>query len=284
MMRKMVLAAVLAVLAVTAVFTMLQLTERKTRPAVTVSFKGFLPPVEGVPVSEAQATPGQTTIMFASTARSTGQAGETGIVTVAGRSSVSLEASLTVVRIAGSAQAANASEAVGLLAEKMDRIVSSLEQLGVGKDEVRTVRYSVTPVYDEKRRTIVGYRAYHEISVSFSDKKVAARAIDAASVAGADNISVYFTVTREEFDAAYIEALEAATRDAVRKASAIAKALNASLGEVVEAVEAGYFTYPQFREGAMLAYAEGKGTELYETTATVTASVTLKIRLVQGQG
>ena len=72
-----------------------------------------------------------------------------------------------------------------------------------------------------------------------------------------------------------------AVRKAYDKALVIAKALNATLGAVLEVTEKSYLTYIPIR-GAVFKAAEKVSTEIYETKATISASVTLKVELVQG--
>lgn len=281
-MKRIVIVGLIAILIALTFLLVHQVLRHEIVKYPEIFFDGFIPPIKGTPVSS---TAEKVTILISSQTYPLSSASNQAIAFISVNSvcEKSLEANLVRISIAAIVDAKTASEAVSTLAEKVESIVSKLESLGIARDQIYTSHFSLGPIYDYQQRPpkLVGYRAQHVITVTVSDKTLAARIIDEASMAGADRINIAFTVSKDVFERTYKEALREAVRKAYDKALVIAKALNATLGAVLEVTEKSYLTYIPIR-GAVFKAAEKVSTEIYETKATISASVTLKVELVQG--
>jgi uncharacterized protein YggE len=107
--------------------------------------------------------------------------------------------------------------------------------------EVKTSGYSLTPqrVYKENQPpTITGYEARNSVTVTMGELQRVGAVIDAAALAGANNVdSVSFTLRQDR--PAQDQALAEATREAIGKAQAIAQALGGRVVRIVEVQEEG---------------------------------------------
>ncbi|RLE63023.1 MAG: hypothetical protein DRJ47_09840 [Thermoprotei archaeon] len=270
----------LVVLAVSLMFIYPMLIEREGKHGGTlIVFEGFVPPVKGTPVSGGDQQ--VLTLLLSSTTQQVADTSTTGYISVSGSSQVKLTADLVKISITAIVENTNASKAVSRLAEKMNNIVSKLEALGITKDDIYTVYYSVTPLYDYKSSPpkLTGYRAEHTISLTVKDKVLAAKIVDVASEAGADKVNIAFTISKEDFEAIYMSALAEAAKNAYKKAEVISSSLNYTLGNIIEISEVSYLQYTPLRGIYFAAAQEKTGTEFYQTEATVSAQVTLKIAI-----
>jgi uncharacterized protein YggE len=112
--------------------------------------------------------------------------------------------------------------------------------------EVKTSGYNLQPmtVYRENQPpTITGYQASNSVTVTMSDLAKVGAVIDAASLAGANNINgVSFTLRKDR--PAKDQALADATREAIGKAQTIAQALGGRVARVLEVQEGGVTPRP----------------------------------------
>lgn len=114
-------------------------------------------------------------------------------------------------------------------AEVSAKLYRQLEGLGIKSEYIRTAHYDVTPLYkndDNGRRiqSIKGYQITNSITVT-ADPDKAAEVIDTALNAGANQVNNIRFGKKTETDVKNA-ALAQAVRDAMRKADAIAVALN----------------------------------------------------------
>ncbi len=279
-MKKIISIVIIVVLAVVWGHIELLHTSSRRYNEPTIIFEGFIPPVEGKIVDKGD---GLITLLFTSPINNSSNVTKvSAIVTVRGSHTVELEGRIFRITIVSMVEAIRASEAVMEVAKEMNSIVSALVSLGIPKEEVYTVSYSLTPCYDYdyKPPRLVGYRAQHTIAVEVEDKEIAAKAIDLAVEAGADRVSIAFTVPKEVFESAYEEALYIAVQKAYKKAQLIASALNATVVEILRVNEYGYVRYPYTTVyKAVSLEAEKVGTELYKTEVVVIATVQLEVRI-----
>ena len=250
--------------------------KRNTIYSPEIIFEGIVLPVSAKPISS---TTDNTTYIFQS--YFSGSQSYVPTITVSGKWDISLDANITIVSFTVIEEASTAQQAVSGVAEKMNKIVSKLEELGISRDEIYTKSYSLNPIYDydQKPPKLVGYRAEHTITISFTDKSLAAKAIDDTSSLGVSRISVAFSVDKEVFLNAYKIALGKAVKEAMDKANIMASSAGVKLGKIISISESGYVSIPR-----NLAYEGSKSmmTEFYRTELTISASVTLKIEIING--
>lgn len=172
--------------------------------------------------------------------------------------------------------------------QRMEAVVKAVKGLQLAGEDLQTGTVDLSPRYNEQRNDneprIVGYSAVNTLRVRTSDLKTAARIIDVALKAGANQInSVEFGL--KQFLEAREAALEQAVQAAQRKAKVMAGALGLQLGPVMSVSESGG-VQPYFanRMTANFAQAEGapagSGEGAFEPgKVEVTATVTLVFHL-----
>jgi uncharacterized protein YggE len=121
-------------------------------------------------------------------------------------------------------------------ARKSEAVINAVKQTAGANPEIRTSDYILQPQYsyqDSRLPTIIGYEARNSVTVIISELNNVGAVVDAASQAGANSVeSVSFTL--RENNQARSQTLDAATRQAMSKAQAIAQALGGHIVRVVE--------------------------------------------------
>jgi len=119
----------------------------------------------------------------------------------------------------------------------MDRVLASLEDLGVAKGDVQTTGLSMYPVYDYHQYsppTIRGYRVSQRASVLVEELKQGGRAVSTAVDTGGNAVRVSNIRLRVgDPDAAMKKARDAAVAEARTKAEQYAAAAGQDLGKVM---------------------------------------------------
>ncbi len=174
-------------------------------------------------------------------AKSQSGLGELTRVIVSGDSIVQAQPDTAILTIAVVTQAKRAIEAQQDNANKSDAVMRALKSAAGPTAEVKTSGYSLQPmrVYRENQPpTITGYEARNSVTVTMPDLTKVGNVIDAASQAGANDVTgLSFTLRKDR--PAHDQALGDATREAVAKARMIAQALGGRLVRIVEIQEEG---------------------------------------------
>jgi len=139
------------------------------------------------------------------------------------------------IMIAVETRARTAAEAGQANARKLKAVQDTLIRLGVQRDQIATVHYSVSPDwrYEERKQRLVGYVAMNTLRIQIRKLEQVGQLIDASLAAGANNInSVEFTASM--LDSARRVAITAAVAQARADAEAMARAAGGSLGSLLE--------------------------------------------------
>jgi uncharacterized protein YggE len=167
-------------------------------------------------------------------------------VMVAGDSIVQAQPDTAIVTVSVITQNRNALSAQQDNATKTDAVVRALKAAAGSGAEVKTSGYSLQPqrVYKENQPpTISGYDARNSVTVTLGDLTKIGTVIDAASLAGANDVSgIAFTLRQDR--PARDRALSEATREAVSKAQVIASALGGRVVRIIEVQEEGFQQRP----------------------------------------
>ncbi len=119
----------------------------------------------------------------------------------------------------------------------MDRVLASLQGLGIARGDVQTTGLSMYPVYDYHQYsppTIRGYRVTQRASVLVKELKQGGRAVSTAVGTGGNDVRVSNIRLRVgDPDAAMKKARDAAVAEARAKAEQYAAAAGQELGDVV---------------------------------------------------
>lgn len=174
--------------------------------------------------------------------RGTGEALTAGTtrVVVSGDALVQARPDTATISVAVTTQAQTALAAQQENARRSEAMVRALKAAAGAGAEVETSGYSLQPQYtyrENQTPLIKGYEARNTVSVTLGDLTRVGPVIDAATGAGANTIdNLSFTLRRDE--PARDEALAGATREALRKAQVMAKALGGRVGRIIEVQEA----------------------------------------------
>ena len=129
--------------------------------------------------------------------------------------------------------------------ELMNAVVKALKAAGLTDDDIRTVNYSVYPVYDyTDGAKITGFEVNNSVELTIRDIEKVGAVLDAAAAAGANtSYSVRFDLLDKE--PAYNKALTAAMESARAKADTLAAAGGFTIKGVISVSE-GYSSTPVY--------------------------------------
>lgn len=169
-------------------------------------------------------------------------------ISVTGSGTVSMQANEATVTLGVQTECGSASEAVRLNAELMNAVIDAIKALGITEEDMRTVSYSVSPVYANYDYTrIVAYRVVNMIAVKVTDMDLIGSVIDEAAREGANKIQgVSFGLSDEKQQELREEAYLAALDDAEGKAELIADRLDLTITGVLYITESAYQPYQPY--------------------------------------
>jgi len=203
------------------------------------------------------------------------------VVRATGEAVLSVKPDQVKINVGVVSQGATAQEAAAQNAGQMDAMLAKLKQALGAAGETRTVAYSITPNYKYTQGqppVLTGFTASNTVEATTSDLSSAGAIIDAASQAGANNISnLRFAIKNEEPVRA--QALGEAARQARAHAEAIATGLGARLGAVRSAQEGAVVAPLPLNRST--ADAAASPTPIESGLVEVRASVTVDIELLQ---
>ncbi len=165
-------------------------------------------------------------------------------------------------------------------------VLEAVGRVGVASPQIRTLAVTVNPEYrypsDGGRPTIVGYHARNSIQIEVRDLAKVAAVIDGALARGATNVNGP-TFFLSDPEATRREALQRAVRKARLEAEAITSAADVNLGQVLEIQvgEGGMSEPPMYARAMRLEAADAGPTPIESGSISVSASVTIRIALVQ---
>jgi uncharacterized protein YggE len=161
---------------------------------------------------------------------------------VSGRGSVSLVPDTASVAVGVTVTGGSLAEAQTEATAKMNAVLAAVEAAGVAVEDVATVRYNVTILYDRDRdregdeAAITGYMVTNQISVKVHDFTKLGGLLDAVVGAGANRIGgIRFYV--EDPSAAASQARRLAVQEALTMATEVADAAGLQVARIVSIVE-----------------------------------------------
>lgn len=193
-----------------------------------------------------------TTSVYA--AETTQTASAAGVINVSGNGKITVKPDIAYVSIGVQTTATTAAKAQAETAQKMSKLNTLLKSTwSISQADIQTVQFYVQPNYnynDKDGQKVTGYTAYHTLQVSYRNLDKLGQLLDDASKAGANNLgSVSFGI--ENPQTYQDQVMSKAVNDAASKASAIAKAANRTLGDLLSISEQGTSTPPVVLEQAM---------------------------------
>jgi uncharacterized protein YggE len=186
----------------------------------------FLLPVLAVPVSAQVMRPAP-----AVTVSNTG-------LTVYGHAELKFKPDIATLTVGVTTQSTQQTDAAQQNATKTTAVLSALRGVGIADKDIQTSGYDIQPQYDYKPSPplLTGYQVSNTVTVTIRDLSKAGNVIDAATKAGATNISD-LSFDLADRTAAEQKALAQAVREAQAKAAAMAQAAGVNLGPLTSLSE-----------------------------------------------
>jgi uncharacterized protein YggE len=200
-------------------------------------------------------------------------------ISLTGSGSSSAQADQATVNLGVQVISELANEAIGENAETMTAVIEAIKALGVSEDDIVTTSYSVYPQYDwtEEGRVFVGYSVTNLVQVTVKDLDIVGDVIDAAAVAGANQINgISFELSDAKREELKTNAYIAALTDAQDKADVIAETLGLTISGVQSVTEYSYTpvrSYEMYEESVAMDGAMRASTPIVSGDLSVTVSV-----------
>ena len=131
-------------------------------------------------------------------------------------------------------------QAATTAAEKAQAVIDALTSNGVAEEDITTTDYSIYPEYDysSNEERLIGYRVTNTVKAKIRDLDSTGAVLDAATVAGGDDVVVNgLSFSIEDNDELVAAAREAAWNDALTKANQLAELSGQSLGKATTITE-----------------------------------------------
>ena len=154
-----------------------------------------------------------------------------GTISVSGTGTVTTEPDTATTTFGVVTQGATAKEAMTRNSQEMAKVIDALKRAGVAAKDLQTQYVSLDPRYDNQGREVQGYNASNSVAATVRDLTQVGSVIDAAIAAGANGVSGP-SLSREDRDKLYNDALEKAVADAKAKADVLARAAGVAVGPV----------------------------------------------------
>ncbi len=201
-------------------------------------------------------------------------------VSVTGTASVRSTPDEAVVSFGVQTESPSAEDAMRENGTRMVSVLRALTDLGINDDEIATAGVNLYPSYGSDGTNISGYQASNQVSVTFHDLNLIGHAIDVAVKAGA-NLTNGVTFQMSPANRGSEQALATAIADARSKASAMADATDAQLGQVLTMTESGSPSiYPPMPYDTAVAGAEASATPVNPPTLQTQVSVQVTWELI----
>lgn len=160
-----------------------------------------------------------------------------------------------------------------------NKIIDDLKKLGIKEKDIKTTDYNVNPKYDFGRgdQSVTGYTVTQTLEVSITPIDVANKAIDAATLDGANLIGgITFTFDDKTKKDLENKAREEAVRTAKEKAESLAKATGIRLGRIIDVQESnGYVPRPIMMSAKGLESDSAASTQLSHGENSIIIDITL---------
>ena len=211
---------------------------------------------------------------------------EQGTIQVTGQAQISVPADQVRISFTVETEGASAGEATKENARKMEAVIAAVRGMGIPGLIVETFGYNLRPEYEVSRegtgtRTISGYRVQNNIRVTLPDVDATGGVLDRAVEAGANRVA-NLQFEASDTRSARLEALREAVASAREQAQTIASAMGVRLGIALEVQGRASAPSPRAPAGIMLRSAAESSTPVEAGDHLVTATVTVKYRILEG--
>ena len=152
-------------------------------------------------------------------------------IQVTGTATLSAPPDQALLVLAVVTQASSATQASADNSATMTNVLAALTNLGIDKNSIETVSYTLSSVYDQSTPSkVVGYTVRNAIQITLKDFNLVGKALDTAVSAGANEVQgITFTLSSTTLATLQKQALGQALQDADGQARAIASNLGVNL-------------------------------------------------------
>lgn len=195
------------------------------------------------------------------------------VVSVSGKGEVIAVPDVALFTFGVTQEGKDVSDAQTKATEKINAALKYLKDNGVAEKDIKTVNYSINPVYDYTQgvcntfrcspgtQTLRGYEINQMIEVKVRKTEDAGKLLSGIGAQGVTNVSgLSFTVDNE--DGIKAQAREAAINDAKAKAEVLAKQLGVKIVRIVNFSESG--DYPIYYAKTSVANGRGVAMDMAE--------------------
>ena len=157
-------------------------------------------------------------------------------VTVVGHGEVKGKPDTATVQLGVDTEAASAKEALAQNTTQAQAILAKLKDLGIAEKDIQTSNFSIYPTYGTDGRQITGYHVNNSVTVKIRELDKAGTLLDQVVQVGANSVTgISFSV--DDPQALLNQARTQAMQDAKARASQLAQAGSATVGEVLVITE-----------------------------------------------
>ena len=205
-------------------------------------------------------------------------------IRVTGEATVTVKPDQALIDLGVITQAQTAQAATSQNAQRLDTVLSELRKiLGAGAD-IKTVNYSVTPIYRYPKEggnpTVSGYSASNTVQIKLTDLAKIGQVIDLATQSGANTIQRLHFMLKDEQNI-QTQALREAAARAKTKADALVSALGVRFVRVLFVEEGAGPVRPFPERSFAMARADAVQTPVEPGTLDIRAVVTLTVEISQ---
>jgi uncharacterized protein YggE len=157
-------------------------------------------------------------------------------ITVVGKGEAKAAPNTASVQLGVQSEAETARQALSDNNTRMQALIVQLKELGVAEKDIQTSNITIYPRYDDKGRDVLGYQVSNTVTVTIRNISQTGELLDKVVDAGANNVTgISFAI--DQPSAIEQAARDAAIKDARARAEAMAKASNATIGQVLSITE-----------------------------------------------
>ncbi len=197
-------------------------------------------------------------------------------ITVVGTGEVRGTPDVADLVIGVSGRGATATDVLGRIADRAQKVIDALHDAGVSDDDIQTADLSVQPVLDDKG-DVTGYQATNTVTARIRDLTKAGAVVDAAAAKAGDDIRVQGITFSIDDDSALLAAARTkATKRARAQAEQLASGADVEVGEVrsiTESTSAVPLSYAADAAGKAASTPVMPGSETLSVQATVVFAI-----------
>ncbi len=166
-------------------------------------------------------------------------------IVVTGEAVIDAKPDIATVCLGVETESENVTKALNENSEKLTKVISALEGLGIPEDNITTTYFKIYPVRDYKTNELKEYRVVNEIKVKTSNLDKIGKIISMAISSGANRVEwIEFGLSKDKVKKLRAKVIREACENAKAKASAIAESLNLTIIGILNVKEQSTYFQP----------------------------------------